>query len=228
LLIAGGVACVIIGYLLAQQLTSAAIERSARATEQQQRREVATLRADAERWADTGARNSAESLLRTFVAGISPEVLTRRRESVEQTAMALLRVSGVTGIHVLGSDSEILYSSGAKLTTTGDTTYRGSWALQATGFTTRESARPGIVEYAMPISNGDTPLAVAWLEYDVARARDAARPASLGGGGTPPQPNLESAPDSNVAVPKIPIEATAATEEADADATAEIAPGVAR
>jgi hypothetical protein len=228
LLIAGGVACAVIGYLLAQQLTRAAMERSALATEQQQRQEVAALLADAEKWADTGARNAGESLLRTFVAGISPNVLTRRRESVELTSMALLRISGVTGIHVLGGDGEILYSSDAKLTTTGDTTYRGSWALQATGFTTRESARPGIVEYAMPIFNGDTALAVAWLEYDVARARDAARPASLGGRDSPPQPNLESAPDSNVPVAKAPIEETAATREADADAAAETAPGGAR
>jgi hypothetical protein len=87
----------------------------------------------------------------------------------------------VAGIHVLGSEGEILYSSDAKLTTTGDTSYRGAWALQSNGFTSRDSTRPGVVEYALPIAGNDTTLAVAWLEYDVAHARDAARPESLGG-----------------------------------------------
>ena len=187
LCIAGCVACGAGGFVLAQRLANAEAQRVANVTEEQTWRETATLRTDAMQWADHIARSGGESLLRAFVGAVSPAVVTQRRESIELAATGLLRISGVAGIHVLAGDGEILYSSDAKLTTTGDTEYRGAWALKAVEFATRDSARSGVVEYAMPIAHNDQKLAVAWLEYDVAQARDAARPASFGGAPAPDQ-----------------------------------------
>lgn len=192
LLIAGALACATGGFLLAQRFDRTRSEKQLSVSAQDSQREVAALRTDAEAWANAVATAEGESLLRAFVTGISPAVLVQRREAVELASVGLLHVTGVAGIHVLGVDGAVWYSSDAKLTATGDAQYRGSWALQATELASRPSPRPGIMEYAMPIANSGSRIAVVWLEYDVERVRDTARPVSMGR----PPGREPAAPDS--------------------------------
>ncbi len=179
LLLAGALACAAGGFLLAQRLDQMRYEHRAQAAQQGRDEEAAALRDAAAKWADAIAMTEGESLLRAFVAGIGPAVIAKRHETVELAAVSLLRIPGVAGVHVFGVDGDVLYSSDAKLTTTGKAGYRGAWALEASQRVSRTSDRPGLVDFAVPIENGGNRLAVVWLEYDLATVRDAARPAAL-------------------------------------------------
>ena len=179
LLSVAALACVALGFITALQIDRARYEKRSAAMEQRHDRETAELRAASEEWADAVARAQGEVVLRAFAAGISPAVLAGRREGVEIAAVSLLHVRGIAGIHVLGLDGAVLYSSDAKLVTTGEGEYRGEWALQVSEFASRPSTRAGVMDIAVPIVNAGKPLAVAWLEYDVEAVQSAARPAEL-------------------------------------------------
>lgn len=179
LLAAGAIVCIALGFVAAQQLYSARYERRITTIDTRNDQSRAELRAAAEQWADSMARAQGEVVIRTFAAGISPTVLAGRHEGVEIAAVSLLHVPGIAGIHVLGMDGAVLYSSDAKLVATGNAESRGDWALQASELISRPSPRPGVLELAMPIVNAGQPLAVAWLEYDVEALKTASRPAQL-------------------------------------------------
>lgn len=179
LLVAAALACVALGFVAAQQIDLARYENRAAAIEERNEQRIAELHAAAERWADAVALAQGEVVLRAFSAGISPAVLAGRREGVEIAAVSLLHAPGIAGIHVLGLDGAVLYSSDAKLAATGDAAYRGDWALQVSELTSRPSTRPGVIDIATPIVNAGKPLAVAWLEYDVGAVKSASRPPEL-------------------------------------------------
>jgi len=176
---AAAIACIALGFITAQQIDRARYENRVAAIEKQNDQSQADLRAAADQWAEAVASAQGEIVLRAFAAGISPAVLAGRREGVEMAAVSLLHAPGIAGIHVLGLDGTVLYSSDAKLAATGDAAYRGDWALQVSELTTRPSTRPGVTEFAMPIVNAGEPLAVAWLEYDVGAVKSASRPPEL-------------------------------------------------
>ncbi len=180
LLAVAALACIALGFFIALQIDRARYENRSADITQRHDRKIAELRAAAERWADSVARTQGETIVRAFAAGISPAVLAGRREGVEIAAVSLLHVPGIAGIHVLGLDGTVLYSSDAKVVATGAAEYRGQWALQVSEFTSRPSARTGVIDMAVPIVNAGQPLAVAWLEYDVGSVQTAARPAELG------------------------------------------------
>jgi hypothetical protein len=141
--------------------------------------QLKTLRADAAQWAGTLASSQAEAVLRSFVAGIAPSILAERRESVEMSAVSLLRIPGVEGIHVLRPDGNVVYSSDAKLVTTGEGGNKAAWALAANELVSRPSPRPGSIDLAAPITDAGKALSVVWLEFGLASVRDLARPAGL-------------------------------------------------
>lgn len=179
LLAAAALACIALGFITAQQIYRARYENRITTIEMRNDHARTALRGAAERWADSVARAQGEVVLRAFAAGISPAVLAGRREGIEIAAVSLLHVPGIAGIHVLGLDGAVLYSSDAKLVATGEAEYRGDWALQASELISRPSTRPGVLEFAVPIVNAGKPLAVAWLEYDVEAVKVASRPAEL-------------------------------------------------
>ncbi len=143
------------------------------------RQETGKLRREALIWADALATHEAQAVLRSFVSGIGPAVRTGRRESLEMSAVSLLRVAGVEGIHILQPDGIVVYSSDAKLATTGKGGERAAWALSVTDLASRPSFRPGVLEVAAPVVDAGQTLAVVWLEFGHARVRDAARPPKL-------------------------------------------------
>ena len=177
LLIAAALACVALGFIAARRIDQAQFADRVDSMQARYDRQLVEARTAGEQWADAVARTQGEVVLRAFAAGISPAVLAGRREGVEIAAVSLLHVPGIAGIHVLGLDGDVLYSSDAKLVATGEAEYRGAWALQVSGLTSQPSSRPGIIDIAVPIANADRPLAVAWLEYDVGSVREAARSA---------------------------------------------------
>lgn len=153
----------------ARQLATAAAHEEA----------TAALRGAAGSWADALVTREGEVVLRAFAAGIAPSIRAERRESLEVAAVSLLRVPGVEGIHVLRPDGTVVYSSDAKLATTGRGGERAAWALAASGLASRESHRPGVVELATPVVDGGRALAIVWLEFGHAAVREAARPQAL-------------------------------------------------
>jgi hypothetical protein len=138
--------------------------------------EVAGLKSAGEAWAEAVAKRQGEAILRAFVAGITPSILAERRESLEISAVSLLRIAGIEGIHAFKPDGKVLYSSDAKLVTLGRAGDAGAWALAAPELITRASARPGSLELALPIVGSGRVLAVIWMELGVAAIRDADRP----------------------------------------------------
>ncbi len=149
------------------------------AAEEKAAGEQAQLRQEAESWAGAVARRSAIGTFRGFLAGINPALLAERRESLELAAVGLLRVAGVTALHVLRPDGSVLYSSDGKYATTGQADDRAAWALAASELSEREAATPGVVEVAAPVIEGGKVLAIVWLAYRPDVVRDAVRPASF-------------------------------------------------
>jgi hypothetical protein len=137
---------------------------------------VASLREQAERWADGLAAGEAAAAFRAFAAGVQPAVLSGRRESVEQAVTALLELPGIDAVHVLGADGAVLAGSDRKLLTTGRVDERGAWVLATTALTTRAGDRPGVVELAAPVVGAAGPAGFLWIGYRTGRVRDAARP----------------------------------------------------
>lgn len=181
----------ILGYLLIAALAAGAgawfaqkladrraATEAARAAEIHQA-ELAQIRGQAVAWADQIARDQGRAVLRSFAAGITPDILTGRRESLEISAVGLLRVTGVKGVHLLGPEGLLLYSSDAKLGTTGNTGEGGAWAFAAAELTSRPSSAPGVTELAVPILDGGRKVAVVWLEFAQDSVRDQERPQSL-------------------------------------------------
>jgi hypothetical protein len=212
LLIAGALLCGAVGFLIAQRWGAVRYEDRATTAVEEHATDLSTSRALADQWADALAMSQGRSILQAFVAGITPAVLAQRRETMELATVSLLRIPGVAGIHVFGAGGEVLYSSDAKLTTTGEAEYRGTWALEASDFASRQSTRPGMVDFAAPISDGTSKLAVVWLEYDLARVRDAARP-------------VELIPDVKPSAPPPPAETDAASGEPQDTPMAPSTPG---
>jgi hypothetical protein len=139
----------------------------------------AALRSDAESWAGSIAQMQGETVLRSFVAGLTPLLLAERHAGVEIAGTSLLRLRGVQGISILRSDGKVLYASDAKLTVSDDGNEQTRWALSATDFSIRDSVQPGIKEMSLPVNDAGQLLAVVWLAYDAATIRDQDRPASL-------------------------------------------------
>ncbi len=178
--------CVAIGYVLAQQIERSRMETRITALQTQQSEAIAQLRTEGDARLDALARTHGEILLQAFAAGITPQVVAGRHEGIEQAAVSLLHVPGIAGIHVLGLDGSVFYSSDAKLAATGQGSYRGTWALEATELTTRQSTRPEVLDIAIPITSAGTSRAVAWLEYDVAAVKATAAQLSTPPSHTPP------------------------------------------
>jgi hypothetical protein len=170
---AAALICVVIGFVLAQQYERNRSAARIEALQTQQSEESARVRAEADARVDAMARAQGEIVLQAFAAGITQAVLAGRREGVEIAAVSMLHVPGIAGIHVLARDGSVIYSSDAKLTATGEGSYRGSWALEATQLISRPSTRPEVLDIAVPIVNSGTPQAVAWLEYDLAAVKAA-------------------------------------------------------
>lgn len=156
-------------------------------------RELLILRGEAADWAKAMSLAQGEALLRAFVAGISPAILAERRESLEISAVSLLRVTGVSGVHILTPAGKVEYSSDAKLATTGELGERGAWALAATDLISREGAHAGVRDYAVPLVSTGNVIAIIWLEFAEAAVRDASRPPGLS------SPNPGSSPDPGAA-----------------------------
>ena len=179
LLSIGALVCAAVGFFAAQQIDRVHLDSRLEAERQRGNEQASALRSAAEKWSTALVNTEGASVLRAFVAGIAPAVMAQRKESLEFAAVSLLRIQGVAGIHVLATDGSVLYSSDAKLTTTGKAEYRGAWALQATELVSRPGSRPGVIEFAMPIVQAEKRLAVAWLEFDAARVQSEARPPVL-------------------------------------------------
>ena len=195
---AAALICVAIGFVFAQQYERNRGETRTQALQAQQREETARVRAEADAQVDAMARAQGEIVLQAFAAGISPAVLAGRRDGVEIAAVSMLHVPGIAGIHVLALDGSVIYSSDAKLTATGDGSYRGSWALEATQLISRPSTRPDVLDIAVPIVNSGTPQAVAWLEYDLAAAKAASTSVRRTGIDSP----VDAAPAASIDAPE--------------------------
>lgn len=138
---------------------------------------ITKLKSSAEGWAEAVAKRQGEAVINAFVSGISPSILAERRESLEISAVSLLRVPGVEGIHLFKLDGAVIYSSDAKLVTIGSAGEAGAWALAAPELVAREGARQGTLELAVPVVDSGRVLAVVWMEFGLAAVRDTGRPA---------------------------------------------------
>lgn len=141
--------------------------------------ELVLVSREAENWVNLLAIQQGETILRAFTAGISPLVLAERKEGIELSSVSLLRVIGVAGIHIVRINGGIIYSSDAKLTTTGQVDDRGAWALTAKDILSKPSQRDGFMEFALPIMDSGKTMAIVWLEYNLAEVINANRPSSL-------------------------------------------------
>lgn len=170
---------IVAGVMIGRYFEMRRSAEQAAATEEIHSAQLTTIRGEATQWAGTLAGQQAEVVLRSFVSGITPSILAERRESVELSAVGLLRIPGVDGIHVLRPDGSVVYSSDGKLVSTGQAGEQGAWASAVTELASRPGARTGVVEIAMPITDSGKNLAVVWLEFGVDSVRDLARPAGL-------------------------------------------------
>lgn len=152
----------------------------ARAQENAETRVVEVTR-EAERWAAELVTHEAEAVARSFAAGVAPQVLAERAESVVQAVLSLLEVEDVVFVHVLDPEGGVIASSDRKLTTTGVAGEEAGWALATEELTTRPSNRPGVLELAAPIVGPTDAKGYLWLGYDTARQVQATRPAALPG-----------------------------------------------
>ncbi|PKN12559.1 MAG: hypothetical protein CVU69_07215 [Deltaproteobacteria bacterium HGW-Deltaproteobacteria-4] len=153
--------------------------KEATAAAELHRAQLTTLRGEATQWAETLAGRQAEAVLWSFVSGITPSILTGRRESIEISAVSLLRIPGVEGIHVLRPDAAVDYSSDAKLATTGEGGEKAAWATAATELISRPSPQPGSLDLAAPVIDAGKILAIVWLEFGLESVRDFGMPAGL-------------------------------------------------
>lgn len=169
----------IAGYFGGRELARSSAADEATQAAEAHALEVAGLKNDAVAWATAVSKGEGEAILRAFVAGISPSLLAERREGLEISAIGLLRVAGVEGIHLLHPDGKVLYSSDAKLATTGDIGERGAWALGAQELISRQGNHPGSLDFAVPLISTGQVIAIIWLEYGESTVREAARPAGL-------------------------------------------------
>ena len=142
---------------------------------------LATLRADAENWANSIAIGQGEMALRSFAAGVAPLLLAERMTALDIAGASLLRLHGVQGVSIVRADGKVLYASDAKLTVSDAGNEQTRWALTATDFSSRDSVQPGVKEMALPVNDAGKLLAVVWLAYDVTVTREQNRPASLKG-----------------------------------------------
>jgi hypothetical protein len=140
---------------------------------------LATLRADAESWANSIAIGQGEMALRSFVAGLTPLLLAERLTALDIAGASLLRLHGVQGVSIVRADGKVLYASDTKLTVSDAGNEQTRWALTATDFSSRDSVQPGVKEMALPVNDAGKLLAVVWLSYDANAIRDHSRPASL-------------------------------------------------
>jgi hypothetical protein len=140
---------------------------------------LATLRVDAESWANSIAIGQGEMALRSFAAGLTPLLLAERMTALDIAGASLLRLHGVQGVSVVRADGKVLYASDAKLTVSDTGNEQTRWALSATDFSSRDSVQPGVKEMALPVNDAGKLLAVVWLAYDVNAIREQYRPASL-------------------------------------------------
>ena len=140
--------------------------------------EARTAAAEAEtaRWTEALAAGEATAVFRAFAAGIHPQVLPERRDSLDQAVAALLELPAVEGVHVLAADGRVLASSDRKLQATGRLDDRDAWVLETTALDAREGARAGVVQLASPIVGPAGPAGFLWLAYDTEAARGATRP----------------------------------------------------
>lgn len=171
-------------------------------------REMLLVRGEAANWATAMSRAQGEALLRAFVSGVSPAILAERRDSLEMSAVSLLRVTGVSGVHILSPDGKVEYSSDAKLATTGELGDRGAWALGATELISREGAYAGVRDYAVPLISTGNVIAIVWLEFAETAVRDASRPPGLSSPNPGSSPNPDSSPKAGAA-PGLPADAGA-------------------
>jgi hypothetical protein len=139
----------------------------------------AMLRTDAENWAGGIAAAQGETVLRSFVAGLTPLLMTERHAGLEIAGTSLLRLRGVQGVSILRADGKVLYASDTKLIVNDEGNEQTRWALSANDFSTRDSVQPGTKEMSLPVNDAGQLLAVVWLAYDAASIRDQDRPASL-------------------------------------------------
>lgn len=153
--------------------------REARTVADAHRAEVAALRSGALAWADELALREGEAAIQAFVAGVAPAIRTERHENLETSALSLLRIDGITGVHVVAADGRVLYSSDAKNMTTGDAGDAGRWALAAAGAARRDGVREGSSEIAIPVTDGGRTIASVWIEFARDAVRDSARPAGM-------------------------------------------------
>lgn len=175
-----GLACLVVGILIGSYFQGRRCSREAKAAAAAHEAELGTARTEAERWAEALATRQGEAVLKSFVSGIAPSILSERRESLELSAVSLLREPGVEGIHVVGPDGSVVYSSDVKLSTMGEGGDKAVWAAAVTDFTSRTSNRPGVIDYAVPVIDSGRVLAVVWLEFGRAKVRDLARPTAGG------------------------------------------------
>ena len=140
---------------------------------------VVEVAAEAERWAAELAAHEAESAARSFAAGVAPQVLAERAESVEQAVLSLLEVEAVVFVHILDPEGGVIASSDRKLTTTGMAGAEAGWALTTEELTTRPSNRPGVLELAAPIVGPTDAKGYLWMGYDTARRVEETRPVTL-------------------------------------------------
>jgi hypothetical protein len=137
------------------------------------------LRRGAEQWASSLATAEGEAILRSFVAGLAPVVLTGREGAVDVAGASLLRLGGVQGVTILRADGRTLYASDAKLTVANAGSEQTRWALTAKDFMSRAGGRPGVTEMSLPVTDRGTVLAIVWLAYDPNLARERFRPDQL-------------------------------------------------
>lgn len=100
-----------------------------------------------------------------FAAGIEALAADERWQAVDQAALRLLELPGVSFVHVLAPDGSVRISSDRKLLATGQAGPRARWALEADGVVQRSSRRETL-EVALPLRAGDEKIAVLWLGYD--------------------------------------------------------------
>lgn len=140
---------------------------------------VAEAVREAEGWAAELVNGEAEAVARTFAAGIAPQVLAERQETVDQAVVGLLEVPGVIFVHVLTPDGGVIASSDRKLMATGQAGAEAGWALASSGLITRAGNRPGVLELAAPVVGATEPRGYLWLGYDTAQRLEETRPPGL-------------------------------------------------
>ena len=135
--------------------------------------------AAADFWAETLVAGEAESVFRSFVAGIAPAILGGRTDSVDLAVVALLDLPGVEYADVVAGDGAVISSSDRKVVSTGSLGDRAEWVLASAEVRSRASATSGVTEVAGPISGPDGPRAFVVVGYRGESIRSESRPTAL-------------------------------------------------